>query len=104
MAAAFLKLSDDTTELVLIGNPNRLATTHDFKWLVGNVKQRQSPMQSGAWPLRGAEKTLNLKGGKRKVIISFLGVGRTPLTSERLARRRESGGKEAGGAWCNKLG
>jgi len=37
--------------------------------------------------------------GGHKLIISFVSVDRTPLTSKRLARRRVSGSSNAGGVW-----
>jgi len=38
VAANFLKLNDDITELVLIGHPKRLAKIHNFELSVGNNK------------------------------------------------------------------
>ena len=43
MAANFLKLNDDKTELVLIGHPKRLAKIHDFELSVGSNKVKPSP-------------------------------------------------------------
>lgn len=43
MASNFLKLNDDKTELVLIGNPKRLAKIHDFELSVGSIKVKPSP-------------------------------------------------------------
>ena len=37
MAENFLKLNDDKTELLLIGNPKRLAKVHDFKLSIGTI-------------------------------------------------------------------
>jgi len=41
---------------------------------------------------RAPKRPLPEAGGNKKLIISFVSVGQTPLTSERLARRRASGG------------
>ena len=43
MAANFLKLNDDKTELVLIGHPKRLAKIRDFELSVGHIKVKPSP-------------------------------------------------------------
>ncbi len=43
MASNFLKLNDDKTELVLIGNPKRLAKIHDFELSIGSIKVKPSP-------------------------------------------------------------
>jgi len=36
MADKFLKLNDDKTELLLIGNPKRVAKIHTFQLLIGD--------------------------------------------------------------------
>ena len=43
MASNFLKLNDDKTELVLIGNPKRLTKIHDFELTIGSNKVKPSP-------------------------------------------------------------
>jgi len=43
MAVNFLELNEDTTELVLIGHPNRLATIHNCELSVGANKVKPSP-------------------------------------------------------------
>ncbi len=42
MAANFLKLNDDKTELVLIGHPKRLSKIHDFELSIGNIRVKPS--------------------------------------------------------------
>jgi hypothetical protein len=37
MAENFLQLNDEKTELLLIGNPKRLAKVHDFQLSIGNI-------------------------------------------------------------------
>jgi len=44
MAANFLKLNDDKTELVLIGHPKRFAKIHDFELSVGSNKVPIAPV------------------------------------------------------------
>jgi len=43
MAANFLKLNDDKTELVILGNPKRLANPHDFELSVRSIEVNPAP-------------------------------------------------------------
>jgi len=42
MAANFIQLNDDNTELVLIGNPNCLSKIRDFELSISNVRVKPS--------------------------------------------------------------
>jgi len=43
MAAKFLKLNGDKTELVLIKIPNRLAAFREFELSIANINEKPSP-------------------------------------------------------------